>query len=401
MDLPIFGDKTQEGYALPDFYFMSLKEKEEIHTATKDVWDIFCKFNKLLRQADDELLLQLGFPKVLLPYLRMKSIEFESVIARIDWIYHEGSWKLIEINSDTPFLIKECFWANNVAATQTGMKSCNEGMDSHLSKVITEAIYEGLEELDLQDGNVIFSTNDEYIESWYTASYLRELSMYPSRLVPLQKLTITPGEALYDENGEKVDVLIRHTYPIEFLMDDIDKDSHEKIGLSLLELVQQRKLVIINPMSAFLMQNKANLVVIWGLMEQGEYFDEKEQEIIKKHFLPTYLEADKFEETNQSYVKKPCFGREGNTVTIYDDSQETSLNHDYNDFQYLYQKYAPMPKREFNTGNEFEEFSMLFGSFVVGDSPSAIGLRAGGKITQNNDHFVPIYIAPSSKSEKP
>ena len=57
MDLPIFGDKTQEGYALPDFYFMSQKEKNELHAATKDVWDIFCKFNKLLRQADDDLML--------------------------------------------------------------------------------------------------------------------------------------------------------------------------------------------------------------------------------------------------------------------------------------------------------------------------------------------------------
>ena len=99
---------------------------------------------------------------------------------------------------------------------------------------------------------------------------------------------------MFDEQGKKIDILYRQTFPIENLIMDVDFEGN-KIGLWLLELVQVGKLAIINPPSAFLLQNKAVQAVIWGLHEENHpFFTEKEHSWIEEYFLPTFFEPEDF-----------------------------------------------------------------------------------------------------------
>nr|WP_028399498.1 glutathionylspermidine synthase family protein [Ectobacillus panaciterrae] len=58
--------------------------------------------------------------------------------------------------------------------------------------------------------------------------------------------------------------------------------------------------------------------------------------------LPTYLEADEFAKKGIPYVKKPTFGREGDTVEVYDETGEKALedvHKSYEEYGFVFQQY--------------------------------------------------------------
>ena len=145
---------------------------------------------------------------------------------------------------------------------------------------------------------------------------LSQLRLVSEPVIENGKIVVERG--LYDDKGEKIDVLYRQTYPIEHLIHDEDPVTKEKVGQLLMKLVEEKELAVINPPSAFLLQSKAIMALIWGLHEeQHPFYTEEEQHWIHTYFLPTYLEADWFQQQGILYVKKPAFGREGDTVEIY------------------------------------------------------------------------------------
>src|SRR5436190_24369245 len=86
-------------------------------------------------------------------------------------------------------------------------------------------------------------------------------------------------------------------------------------GELLFDLVLSRRLAIINPPSAFLLAGKAVQSIIWGLFQEGVYFDAEQRSLIERHFLPTYMDA-LF--GHEPYVVKPVYGSEGDTVAVID-----------------------------------------------------------------------------------
>lgn len=161
-----------------------------------------------------------------------------------------------------------------------------------------------------------------------------------------------------------------------------------------MELVEKGKLALINPPSAFLMQNKAVQAVIWGLHLEGSLFFSKEEHAwIDEYFLPTYLEPDFFLGTGLSYVKKPAFGREGDTVEIYTkDGQlvQADKQKSYTEYLPVYQQYVEHPKVSFMSEKGKQEGKLLIGSFLLNGQPSAVGYRVGGTITNNFSYYFPI-----------
>ncbi|MCG4778710.1 glutathionylspermidine synthase family protein, partial [Eggerthella lenta] len=82
----------------------------------------------------------------------------------------------------------------------------------------------------------------------------------------LDELEIRAEDGLYDQQGRRIDILYRQTFPIEMALLDRDEDGTE-LGRLLLQLVEMGLLEIINPPSAFLMQAKSVLALIWLLHE--------------------------------------------------------------------------------------------------------------------------------------
>lgn len=386
-----WADLYGEEYALYDISILDSDQVADIRVISERIGAIFFKMGSLLRKVPDETLLEMGFSQETLAFIRLKTLPVESVISRLDLIPTGDSYKCIEINADTPTFIKELFCINGMICKEFGMKNPNDGMELLLRIAVTDSIKKSTNK---SFPHIVFTAHKDHIEDYETVLYLQQ-SVQPSKFTPLHQLHIQKGVGLFDEEGKKIDVLYRQTFPIENLIQDKDQDGNP-IGLWLLELVEQKKLAIINPPSAFLLQNKAVQAVIWGLHEeQHPFFTEQEHQWIDDYFLPTYLEADPFLQKGIPYVKKPVFGREGDTVEIFNEYGElidADKQQSYLDYIPVYQQYIEHPTITFNSEKGKQEGKLLVGSFLLNGKAGAIGYRTGGNITNNLSYYLPVGL---------
>ncbi|WP_342574395.1 glutathionylspermidine synthase family protein [Solibacillus sp. FSL K6-1781] len=384
-----WADLYNEEYALYDVYEVTEEEVEKIRIATECAGKIFFKTAHLLRNLPDEALIEMGYPEETIPILRLKTLEAESVIARFDFIAHSGGYKCIEMNADTPTFIKELFVVNGQICKAFGMENPNNEMEEMLKSMVRKSVAQSIFS---PDAHIVFTAHDDNIEDYYTTLYIMQF-VPGAKFTPLHQLQIQKGVGLFDEDGKRIDLLYRPTFPIENLIQDED-DAQNRIGLWLMELVEQNLLTILNPPSAFLLQNKAVQAIIWGLHEErNAFFTTEEQEWIAEYFLPTYLEDSLFIEKGIRYVKKPVFGREGDTVEIFDEDGQLikeDIQKSYHQYPKVYQQFIEQPKTTFRSEKGRQTGELLVGSFLISGKPAAIGLRVGGMITNNLSYYLPI-----------
>lgn len=395
--IPNFWDRLYGmEYALFDCFAIQETVINEISRATKDSYAIFKKINFLIRSMPDETLIDLGFSEKSLPFLRMTSLPYETVIGRFDFVMSQTGPKIIEFNSDTPTFIRELFEVNGITCQRFSLKNPNEGEAEELGKAIRNSIFHCAKSLRINGHPyVIFTAHEEDIEDRETMKYLMNVAKIKgASFVPLRDIQVVPegeNQGIYDAKGNKVDIVYRHTYPLEALLEDVTVNN-EPIGIDFMRLVLDKKVGMLNPVSAFLMQSKAVMALIWGMYEQRHpFFNEEELEIIGRYFLPTYLDEGPFLETEEKYVSKPAFGREGDTVEVKQqgDILFSQKEKTYDQYVKVYQKYVELPVTTIKTEHGEKEAHLLIGSFIVNEKPSAIGLRAGAKITDNLSYFLP------------
>lgn len=379
-------DLYGEEYALYDCYSVTQQQVSSIRQATARAGNIFFKTAQLLRTVGDDTLLDMGYPPETLRFLRLRAAGAETVIARFDFIEHGGSYKCIELNADTPTFIKELFVVNGLVCQHFARQNPNVGQEERLQQAVRASVAGG--------EHIVFTAHAGHVEDYYTACYLMQL-VPGAKFTALNQLQIVRGVGLFDENGVRIDVLYRQTFPIENMVRDEDAAGNP-IGQWLLELVEQQLVTIINPPSAFLLQNKAVQAVIWGLHEaRHAFFTDEEHMWIAAHFLPTYLDEHVLRERGVSYVKKPVFGREGDTVAIFDAAgrqQQADPSTSYEHYLAVYQQYVPQPTARFQTEKGEQTGELLFGSFLINGEASALGLRVGGKITNNLSYYLPVAV---------
>ncbi|MCQ6275668.1 glutathionylspermidine synthase family protein [Bacillus sp. V3B] len=396
-------------YALWDVKIEPLTNVKRIRQATEIIGHILLKTAPLLRQLDDETLLQLGFPSGSLTFIRLQTIpSFESVIARLDLVVTKEDVKLLEVNSDTPTFIKEAFSVNGAVCKEFGWNNPNEGCEQKLRKAVQEAVHTAADSLEKRKKpNIVFTSHTEHDEDRLTTLYLQELYGLDSQYLSLDRLQLVSepiienGEVifeqgLYDTNGKKIDVLYRQTYPIEHLIDDEDPVTKEKVGQLLMKFVEEKELAILNPPSAFLLQSKAVMALIWGLHEtQHSFYTKEEHDWISTYFLPTYLDADFFQKQGISYVKKPSFGREGDSIEIYQASGKKIDEDRHKTYEHslpVFQQFIKLPQMVVQTEQGKKTVHYMYGCFYVNGQASAIGIRAGRQITDNESYFLPVGL---------
>ncbi|WP_064092081.1 glutathionylspermidine synthase family protein [Rossellomorea aquimaris] len=386
-------------YALLDIKDFSRATVHNIHEATQKVYNLYSKTIHLLRELEDDTLLELGFPPESLSFIRFKSIPQECLIGRFDFVVKEDEIKLLEFNSDTPTFIKELYHVNEEVCQYFTRSNPNDGFKEQLSRELKRALLSSWKSLNRKgDAKIVFTSHQDHEEDYLTTKYLQELAGVPSEYISLDQLKIkTDGEiGVYTPKGERIDILYRPTYPIEHLVEDTDPITGEKVGLELMKLVEQKQIALLNPPSAFLIQSKGVQALIWGLHEEGSsFFTEKEHRWIRRYFLPTYLDAEPFHQSSTTYVQKPAFGREGDTVKIYkangnimyEDKKET-----YKQSLPVYQQFISLPKVWIQTENGKQEVNIMVGSFAINGQAGAIGIRAGNIITDNESYFLPVGL---------
>lgn len=395
-------------YALWDVKQETVENINRIRQATERIGHVFYKTAPLLRQLNDETLLQLGFPSESLSYVRLQTLQDESIIARLDLAVTASEVKLLEVNADTPTFIKETFFVNGKVCEALGVQDPNEGYEQKLREAIQKAIHSAVLSLGKRKApHIVFASHEDHDEDRLTTMYLQGLYGCNSQYMSLSQLRLVPehvienGEivverGLYDDQGEKIDVLYRQTYPIEHLIHDEDPVTKEKVGQLLMKLVEEKELAMINPPSAFLLQSKAIMALIWGLHEERHpFYTEEEQYWIHTYFLPTYLDADLLQQQGIFYVKKPSFGREGDTVEIYKGNGEKvdeDLHKTYEDSLPVYQQFIQLPETVVRTEQGEKHVHYMYGCFYVNGQASAIGIRAGRQITDNESYFLPVGL---------
>ncbi|ARK32683.1 glutathionylspermidine synthase family protein [Halalkalibacter krulwichiae] len=395
--IPSFWDRLYGSeYALYDCYLLKQQEVDAIRKATEEVYAIFKKGTQIIRNAPDETLLDLGFPKKAVPYLKMVMLPYETVIGRFDFVQTNRGLKLIEFNSDTPTFIRELFEVNGLVCQEFHLANPNEGAEEQLAKALRNSIFHCAQAIGLKGHpNVVFTAHEEDIEDRETMMYLMNVAQVKgASFVPLKDIHIFAGEGVYDCAGNKIDILYRHTYPLEALLEDVSADEFP-IGIEFMQLVRERKVGMLNPASAFLMQSKVVMAAIWGMHERRHpLFSDREHDSIGRYFLPTYLDEEPFIETGERYVSKPAFGREGDTVEVRQKGKVLASQPEktYDEYVKVYQQYVDLPQATIQTEKGRTTAHLLIGSFIINEKPSAFGIRAGAQITDNLSYFLPCGV---------
>lgn len=367
----------------------------QIKEATEAIGEIV---NKTYHYIIDNPTLQL---KLNIPYETLDAIQvkstFFSYFTRLDLVLNNDEIKLIEINCDTPTGYLETSVANKVICEHHGHDSPN-----HLEDAIFNAWIQIMNEyqIDLLKDTVYFTSYGWHEEDRQTVLFNMKhsgLTEENAKYIPLEDIVVS-DDGIYDQEGNKIEFLYR-LYPLEHLVDDED-DAGRPIGQMLLDFIANGEVKVINPPSAFMMQTKAVMALIWEFAENDrlDLFTREELDAIKKYFIPTYWTNEPFTAYKHNaipHVEKPVFGREGGGVKIFDENFSLVAKDEedwYSEYAKVYQKYVEMPEFTIDTWDEPYTGKLLVGSFLIGQEAAGIFIRVGEKITGNLSMFCGVAV---------
>ncbi len=136
---------------------------------------------------------------------------------------------------------------------------------------------------------------------------------------------------------------------------------------SLTQLAATRTVVIANPAYTLLFQSKGMLAWLWKAYP----------------YHPLLLETD-LSPISGKYIRKPYFGREGQSVEVVDRVPVTKIAGEYDEQQQVYQRWVDLP--EDSKGYQYQA-----GVFWAGEG-CAIGFRREKGIITNLSQFVPHLV---------
>ncbi|GLV56588.1 glutathionylspermidine synthase [Dictyobacter sp. S3.2.2.5] len=395
---------TVEEYAVYGALEVPHNHVQALRLASGRLYGIMTRLATLLQQSDDQALMDIGIPSPAIPYCHIFMPAMPAVMCgRFEFAWTAQGPRLIEFNAETPTFVMELFHMNGQVCIDFGLEDPNPQCQQQLAQAIHTSIQAGLAWIEpppRSPASVVFSAYAGRKEERGTTEFYRNLLEnqgnlpYRTSFQGLAKLRVT-RDRLMTVAGDPVDVLYK-LYPTEHLIEDMAADG-TPVGLALMDLVRRRRLAIINPPIAFILQNKALVALLWALhLSQSEIFTAEEHGWIEQYVLPTYLEALDAQGKpifNGPYVVKPVYGREGSSITIVD--QQRILEHSelnfYDKQLKVYQQYVTLPTTTLQTEHGQQGVSLVHNCFVTAGRPSAVGVRASRKlIFDDNAYFLPI-----------
>ena len=280
---------------------------DEIKFATKELWRILKTVKEAIIEFEDDELIRMGYPENLVSFMKIDYLNRYSPLSRFDFIIGDNGIKTIGLNTVSPSLIKETLQTNHQVVEYENSRSKKmifQKTKSEKSKIenpkienpknenwkikISEFIKgknEKMNFLNSPNENAKDSIKASYLETLYEASkyvgilnpmivvaslpyeddkenYRQVKFIYDNMpynygrvdLLNIKSLNIVDGEGIFKPNGEKVDILVVPALQhMKFAEDKIFK------------LVEQKKLALINPPSAHILQNKFSLYFLWNM----------------------------------------------------------------------------------------------------------------------------------------
>jgi glutathionylspermidine synthase len=385
----LFQDDEWHQYMAFDLYQMPPHQWNKITQATQKIAHIFQKTYQIISQ-DETLFQRLGLPASALGLKNLKNHDnrYFSYFARMDLIVQEDTIKIIEMNCDTPTGYLETAICNRIICEEHHCESPN-----HLEENIQAAWEQIKQDYAIQSTDIIYFTSyNWHDEDRETVQFIRNHCLnQTTRYIHINNIVVSP-EGIFTPEGDKITFLYR-LYPLEFF-EEADDNRSQQMGHLFMEQFAKQRVKIINPLSAFVMQSKAVMALIYSFLEEhSPLFTEEELHWIHQYFLPTYFDEPIFKNHKEAYVAKPYWGREGGGISIFDHQQQV-IDEDRTEYYYqqkmVYQQYLEMPEATITTWDGNYTGKLLIGSFLINGNPSGLFLRVGERITGNLSMFLGI-----------
>ncbi|WP_102110248.1 glutathionylspermidine synthase family protein [Oceaniglobus roseus] len=306
------------------------------------------------------------------------------IYGRFDFAYDgTGPAKLLEYNADTPTSLYESAsfqWAWLEDQLGAGVLEPGDDQFNGIHEALVErfrAVFRPSEDLHFA---AIAGNPEDYATVEAMGWAAREAGL-GAHYVDLEKIGISDEGQFTDDQDRVIGTLFK-LYPWEDMLQDDFAKHIATSGCLLLE-----------PAWKMLLSNKGILPVLWQLFPDHP------------NLLPAFFEADVAEalagrgsspmpgfaqardRLAQGHVTKPLFSREGASVRIVEDGQETERVGDagYGGHPRIVQAYHPLP--------EFDGFRPVIGAWIVGGTCVGMGLREDrSRITQDLSRFKPHFI---------
>jgi len=368
-----WADLEDEAYWIDQIALMDRSVYEELEAAAAALWSLLDKTARYVR-GNHVLYDLIGIPQVLwkmLDVCPMPPPGFISRYARFDFaVSQAGEIKLLELNADTPTGYVEASIATPWACEQAGVGCVNEGMAAAVRAAWAE----------YRPDTVACLDYGSHLEDTGTVEALARHSGLAVRFADCLDLSVDKG-VVKDAAGRPIDRMFA-LYPKEWMAVDVGGDA-------LAYGIETGRIALFNPPHSILLQSKGLVAAAWGLYELGVLFAPEERSAIERYLLPTYNKAV----FSGSFVSKSMFGREGGSVRLYD--RQGNLEIEDKDgfdtstlFPSVYQKRAELARIDTAEG----ELHLLTGLFMLNGKPCGLLGRAGGPITGNTSHFIPLGV---------
>lgn len=320
-------------YLSNDVIEMSEIEVEAYYEAANELYDMCVEAGDYV--IENDLLHEIGIP------FNLTELVKESWENDVHWhLYSRFDFaggidgkpiKLLEFNADTPTMLLE------TAIAQWALLKKNGLDESSQFNNVYQAIKENFQRLVTLEKNV--DHFNEYYDGWkilfasirgvaedeYTTRFLESIAKeagFETAFAYMDEVEFSEDEGVFigEENYEFFFKLV----PWEDIA--IDEGA---LATILTQIVKNQKAIILNPAYTLMFQSKGFMKILWDLFPNH----------------PLLLETS-FEPLQGAQVQKPIFGREGENVTITDNSGATMAQNDgaYGNVKSVYQRYTELNK---------------------------------------------------------
>lgn len=305
--------------------------------------------------------------------------------------YGDGMPKLLEYNADTPTGLFEAAviqwqWMEDVFPDSDQFNSIHEALVDRWRAMIRldrslAASPERRASGEL-GGNIHFTCDMPSPEDEGTLRYLMDTAVeagLAGKIIALADIGWSEEDEVFvDLEDQDMTALFKLT-PWEWLVQD-------EFGTDLLRLVEERRVMVIEPVWKMLLSNKGLLAVLWEMYPYHPYLIEAHFD--RKAFAP-----------GTKVVAKPLLGREGANVSVATLGEGGQIQGapllevagPYGSEGYVYQAWSPVvsavgpdPRGRSTTHHA------VIGSWMIGEKCRGIGIREdSSEITKNTSRFVP------------
>jgi glutathionylspermidine synthase len=331
-----------------------------------------------------------------------------------------SDFKVLEANSATPGLLFETFVLNSLICKHFKKRCPNE----NLARKQTVDFISYLETI--SDNKFDLVKDTLYFAFPYSGNH-EDILSFDARMGWFQKLggkaefcyidqlTIETDSNkptnLYSPSGELVEYLFIH-YPNEWMIEDQGKEviSNDFVSTPgarpwdyILQLILEKKLVKLPPISSYIVQNKGLFAFMWSGVNSNSVDDETAS--MMKTLIPqTYCTFQEATITGLTRIwEKPIYGREGAGVVLTVDGNEAvntyaaDFDEDsewYNNMLAVFQQDCSMPKLLFDD----TDVTLMFTVYLSAEgNATGISCRASKGIGEtaidtNNGIWFPLSL---------